>query len=203
MTLASLAALAATPAFAKGLSPEDKALALKAAAGLQALNSVRGRFEQTDARGGRTTGVIYLQRPGKARFTYDPPSGLTVISDGQMVAIADTRMKTFSRYNLSATPLSLFLAKEVRLDRGVAITRVDRRPDGFSVTARDGVGRARGSITLHFGLGEPAPLQGWSLEDAQGAVTRVSILGLSNAALDPALFVIRDTRLRGGARPGM
>ena len=202
--LASLAALMASPAFAAGLSPEDKVLAQKAAAGLQALNEVKGRFEQTDARGGRTTGTLYLKRPGKARFAYDPPSGLTVVSDGKVVTIADTRLKTFNRYPLSATPLALFLAKEVRLDKGVTISRVDRRPDGFSVTARDGARKTRGAITLEFGNGEPAELKGWSLLDAQGATTRVRITGLAPAALDAALFVIKDTRLRGGgARPGM
>jgi outer membrane lipoprotein-sorting protein len=203
--MAALAALTASPAFAAGLSPEDKVLADKAVAGLQALGEVKARFEQTDARGGRVSGALYLKRPGKARFAYDPPSGLTVVSDGHTVAVADTRLKTFSRYPLSATPLALFLAQEVRMDRGVTIVRVDRRPDGFSVTARDGAHKTRGSITLDFGLGDPAPLKGWSLQDAQGAITRVRLDGLAGApGLDPALFTIRDTRARSGvARPGM
>ena len=198
--LATLATLTATPAFARALSPEDRASAVKAADGIQALKEVKGRFEQTDNRGGITQGTIYLKRPGLARFAYDPPSGLTVVSDGEHVSIADTRLKTFDRYPLGNTPLALFLKAQVRLDRGVSISRIERRPDGgFSITARDGLRRTRGSITLDFGPGEPAPLRGWSLVDAQGAVTRVRILNLAPApGLDPGLFVIRDPR-RGPA----
>lgn len=203
--LAGLAALFASPALAAGLSPQDQVLAQKAAAGLQALNEVKGRFDQVDNRGTHSSGSIYLKRPGRARFAYDAPSGLTVVSDGHNVAVSDTRLKTFNRYPLSATPLSLFLAREVRLDRGVAIARVDRRPDGFSITARDGARKTRGSITLDFDNADTPNLKGWSLVDAQGATTRVRITSLAAApGLDPALFVIKDSRrVSGTARPGM
>jgi outer membrane lipoprotein-sorting protein len=188
-----LAPLLTPSAYAQDAAGDDSALLAKAAAGLQALKSVRGRFQQTDARGGVTEGSLYLMRPGRARFAYDPPSGLTVVSDGYNVTVADSRLQTFQRYPLMTTPLALFLAKEIRLDQGVHITRVERRPNGFSVTARDGGRKTRGSITLDFGEGDPAPLKGWSLIDAQGAQTRVRITSLAAApGLDRDLFIIRD-----------
>ena len=66
---------------------------------------------QTDARGRATTGALFMKRPGKARFAYDAPSGLLVVSDGGVVSVQDTRLKTFESYPLGATPLSLFLAR--------------------------------------------------------------------------------------------
>jgi outer membrane lipoprotein-sorting protein len=98
------------------------------------------------------------------------------------------------------TPLSLFLAKEIRLDRGVVVTEVRRYADGFSITARDGGKDTAGQIVLVFG-DAPMRLREWTVTDAQGQRTRVTLGNLSPAALDPALFVLRDPRPKAGARP--
>jgi outer membrane lipoprotein-sorting protein len=194
----SLAALPLSgPAFAQAapaLSPADKALVDRATAYLQDLNEARGRFVQTDGRGQTTQGTLYLKRPGKARFAYDPPSGLLVVSDGGAVSVADSRLKTFDKYPLMATPLSLFLAKNIRFDRGVTITRVSRMSDGFSITARDGKKQTAGQITLTF-RDNPLALVGWTVTDAQGRSTRIRLDGLERASgLDPALFRLKDPR---------
>ncbi len=183
----------ALPLPALALSAEDQALVDRAVAELQSMKSVKGRFVQTDNRGRVSQGVIYLQRPGKARFAYDPPSGLTVVSDGAHVSVADKRLKTFDRYPLSATPLALFLAREVRLDKGVQVTRVQRREGGFAITARDGAKKTRGQIELSF-ADNPMSLLGWTVTDAQGSATRVRLTSLAAASIDPALFVMRDPR---------
>ena len=39
------------------------------------------------ARGAASQGELFLKRPGKARFAYAPPSGLTVVSDGGRVIV--------------------------------------------------------------------------------------------------------------------
>jgi outer membrane lipoprotein-sorting protein len=139
LTLALAAAPLASPAFAQAALPAaDQALVDRAVAYLEGLAEAKARFVQTDARGRATTGQLFMKRPGKARFAYDPPSGLLVVSDGGVVSVQDKRLKTFDQYPLGATPLSLFLAKTIRLDRGVTITRVARMADGFAITARDG-----------------------------------------------------------------
>ncbi|MCR5878140.1 outer membrane lipoprotein carrier protein LolA [Phenylobacterium sp. J367] len=190
-------ALAAAPfaagsASAQTISPADKALVDRAVAYLEGLREARGRFVQTDARGQRSTGALYLKRPGKARFAYDPPSGLTVVSDGGNVAVHDARLKTFDRYPLQSTPLSLFLAKTIRLDRGVTVTRVSRMAGGFSITARDGAKKTAGQITLTF-TDAPLALAGWTVQDAQGRSTRVQVQGLQAASgLAADLFVLKN-----------
>ncbi len=193
-------ALAAAFALAMGgsasaradLSADQQAMVQRASDSLQELHTVTARFTQVDAGGQTTTGTLYLQRPGKARFQYDPPSGLLVVSDGTFVAVSDTRLKTFSEYPLGRTPLSLLLGREVRLDRA-DITAVDETPNGFSISAR-GHGEAQGRLTLYFG-GEAAALRGWNLVDAQGRETRVRFGPLEPAGrLAPGLFYPRDPR---------
>jgi outer membrane lipoprotein-sorting protein len=179
------AAWAETP-----LSPDNKALVDKATAYLQGLGEMKGRFEQIDYRGGVSHGDVYLKRPGRARFAYDPPYSLLVISDGTNVMVSDPRLKTQNRYLLAVTPLSILLAKQVRLDRGVAVTRVDRFADGFAITARDAHHRNQGEITLTF-ADNPVALREWKMTDAQGRVTDIRLTAFEPAGgLEPNLFFI-------------
>lgn len=197
-----LPALAQKPA-AAALSAADKALVERAAAYLQGLTEAKGRFVQTDARGAMSQGSLYLKRPGKARFEYDKPSGLLVVSDGGNVSIADSRLKTFDAYPLMATPLSLFLSREIRLDKGINVTRVTRMADGFSLTARDGRKQAEGQITLTFS-DNPLALIGWTVTDAQGSSTRIRLTSLTKTAgLAPSLFVLKDPRPKNVGRSKM
>lgn len=202
LSSAPLSALAAPPP-APAISAEDQALVDKAVAYLQNLGEAKGRFTQTDARGGVSAGELYLKRPGKARFAYDPPSGLLVVSDGGAVAIQDSRLKTFDSYPLGATPLSLFLAKTIRLDKGVQVTRVSRAADGFSITARDGKKETAGQIQLTF-ADNPMSLRSWAVTDAQGRTTQVRIDHLEpTSGLSPNLFVLRDPRPKNVGRGKM
>ena len=185
--------LAAAPAI-PALSADDKALVDKAVAYLESLGSAKGRFAQWDARGRRTDGDLYIKRPGKARFAYDPPSGMLLVSDGGTVNVWDSKLKTFESYPLGMTPLGLFLAKQIRLDKGVVVTGVKRYADAFSITARDRKKETEGEITLTFDA-NPVALREWAVRDAQNQMTRVVITGLAPAGdLDPKLFVLRDPR---------
>lgn len=182
------------------LDPADMALVRRAVTYLEGMAEARGRFLQTDARGRATTGALYLKRPGKARFAYDPPSGLLVVSDGGVVSVQDTRLRTFDQYPLAATPLSLLLARTIRFDRGVTIARVARRADGFSITARDGHKQTAGAITLDF-ANAPFALVGWTVTDAQGRPTRIQLVDLKlTTGLDRGLFILKDPRPRNVGR---
>ena len=203
-TLAGLIALPAAAlagaAFAAPLSSEDKALVDKATAYLQGLNSAKGRFIQTDPRGSQTQGSFYLQRPGKARFAYDAPASKLLVSDGRFVSEADTRLKTVNRYPLGQTPLALFLAQDVRLDKGVVITRVSRLDGGFSLTMSDGRKQTRGSLTMNF-TDSPVSLMGWVVTTVQGS-TRVRLTSLERTGgLDAKLFATPFPPARKTGRP--
>lgn len=206
---ASLAAASfGAPVFAQSKAPtaaaltaEQKALVDKATGYIQGLGSAKGRFIQTDQRGTVTQGTLYMQRPGKARFAYEGPSGLLVVSNGNNVNIFDSRLKTFESYPLSRTPLALLLAREVRLDRGVVITDVRRLADGFTIVAQDAKRQTLGRISLDFSNG-PVSLIGWTVSDVKGAQIRVRLVDFERTGdLDPKLFVLTDPRpRRAGAK---
>lgn len=200
------AGLLTLPAFARAapakLSADDQALVDKAVACLQGLSRVQGRFVQTDSRGKRSVGDIYLQRPGKIRFEYDPPNdGITVISDGNQVEVRNDRLRSNpERYPLRATPLHLFLAKEIRLDRGVVVSRVERGAGQFSITAFDGGRERDGRIVIVFD-DSPVALREWTTTDAQGQNVRVQLSGLKPVpSFDPALFRVLAPRPKAAPR---
>ena len=201
VTLALVATSMAPSARAQPtISPADKALVNRAVAYLESLTEATARFSQTDARGRASSGTLHLKRPGKARFAYDPPSGLLVVSDGGRVSMLDARLKTFDSYPLIATPLSLLLARSIRLDKGVAVTRVTRMSDGFSIAARDKGKQTAGAITLTF-TDSPLALSGWTVTDAQGQPTHVQLLNLQRASgLNRSLFVLNDPRPKNVGR---
>jgi outer membrane lipoprotein-sorting protein len=188
LSLAALIPGPAAPAPATALTADQTALVSQASAYLDGIVAVKGRFVQTDPRGQVSTGVLYLKRPGYARFAYDPPSNMLVISDGRNVTIVDPRLKTTDRYPLGSTPLALVLARHVRLDQGVAISRVTQSGDSFSLTARDARHPGAGQITLTF-RAHPLALSEWTMTDAEGQTTRIRLTTLSPVSgLSPSLF---------------
>jgi outer membrane lipoprotein-sorting protein len=190
--LTALAAAAAGGAAAQttaGLSPQDQALVQRAQTYLDGLTTATGRFVQTTADGREAAGTVWLQRPGRARFDYDPPSGVQIAADGHVVTEVDTRLRTIHSYPLGTTPLSLFLARHVALDRGARVEAVRTTADGYEIEVRDG--RRRGAITLQF-RNAPLALTGWVVTDARGAKVQVRLTRLAASAPKPgAFFVLR------------
>jgi outer membrane lipoprotein-sorting protein len=198
--LATVAALAALPAQAQtGLSEADRASLEQAQSYLQNLTSAQGTFVETGVGGQRREGRFYLQRPGRMRFEYTTPAGLLVVSDGSNVKRWDPRLEVFRQVPLSQTPLSTFLAREVRLDQGVTIERVTRMQSGaFAITARDARRPRDGQVILAF-AGNPLRLQEWTIADAQGGRTRTQLTTLQPApGLAASLFRLTDPTRRPG-----
>src|ERR1700760_1617839 len=92
LSLAAAALVVGAAHAAAPISPEDKAMTDAAAAYLQSLASAEAKFTQTAPDGQTSTGTLYLQRPGKARFAYDPPMLMTIVSDGKTVWLEDGKL---------------------------------------------------------------------------------------------------------------
>jgi outer membrane lipoprotein-sorting protein len=184
------------------LSGADRTAALtQANATLNGVTRLQGRFLQQSPDGSRSTGMFYLQRPGKLRFQYDPPATLLIVSDGNVVSMRDRALRTTDRTPLRATPLNLILRSQVNLEHDARITRVARQGQWLQITARDRSGQSDGQITLYF-VGPGAQLASWDVIDATGARTRITLSGLTQpASFDSALFRLEDVvQSRAGPR---
>ena len=71
--LSAVAAAAAPPA-AVALTPQDNADLQRIAAYLGSIRTMYAKFRQVASGGGIATGQLWMARPGRMRFEYDPPS---------------------------------------------------------------------------------------------------------------------------------
>ena len=194
------AAPVARPALPGELTGAQRTAALAEASGaLNRIAAVQGRFTQVAPDGSQAQGKVYMQRPGKLRFEYDPPSPLTIVADGAIVAVEDRSMRDVQRIPLRSTPLYYVLKRDVNLERDARITRVVQQGDNLLVSARDRSGEAEGEITITF-TGAARDLRQWSITDGQRQTTRITLSQVQGAArLDPRLF--RVSTQDAAARP--
>lgn len=162
----------------------------KIAAYLNGVRALKGGFVQIGPQGQMDQGTFYLLRPGKVRFEYNPPSPVLVVSDGRTVAVANRRLGTVDRYPIGQTPFRFFLSDTVDLVHSDAVLGVDLQPGTATVRARTDKVRFKSDIAFVFAWPVPE-LRQWTVADAQGQNTTVSLTGLQTlAGLDPALFVL-------------
>jgi len=165
------AAQAATPLIG---SEQTKAVE-RINAYFNSITNLQGGFEQVDATNKRSTGRFYVQRPGKIRFDYAPPSGLRIVADGSSLAIEDAELKTVEKYPIQSTPFRLLLSEAVDLDRDARIVGVESQEGTLAISLEDKSGDAAGSIRLLFDSGPELQLKQWMITDAQGLTTQVTV----------------------------
>ena len=164
---------------------------------MNGLKTAQSPFTQINDDGSLSTGMLYLHRPGRMRFEYDPPDSAVVVAGGGTVMIHDPKSnQPPESYPLRRTPLSIILAKQVDLNRANMV--VGHSFDGTAtvVTAQDPETPEAGRIDLMF-TGDPVALRKWVVHDANGGQTTV-ILGAmeTGMTLSDLLF---STQGGGGA----
>jgi outer membrane lipoprotein-sorting protein len=143
---------------------------------LNKLQTAKGAFTQINDDGSISTGTIYIKRPGKVRFEYNPPETALVIAGSNTVVIFDKKSNEPAQsYPLARTPLSIILARNVNL--GAANMVTGHRFDGTAtvVTAQDPENPQYGNIQLKF-TGNPVELRQWIINDGSGSQTTI-VLG--------------------------
>jgi len=163
------------------------------------LTTLVADFTQVGGDGRRQGGTLYLQRPGKVRFEYDPPATLQVIADGRSVAVRDRKLATQDLYSISQTPLKFLLRERVNLGQDIRITGIVNDGDSVRISLEDSStlgGTSR--ITLYFDP-QVQNMYQWRIVDAQGFQT-VVVLGRSERGrrIDEEMFKIQYDILVGG-----
>ena len=189
----ALTALGATPAAAQAIPLGELSRYLNS------LGTAQGGFTQINSDGTISTGTIFIKRPGRVRFEYDPPDNSLVMAGGGSVAVFDPRSNTGpERYPLNQTPLSIILAANVDLSRARMVTSHTSDGTRTTVRAQDPDRPEIGHIDLVF-TGNPTELRQWIVTDDSGTQTTVILNDLpTGVSLGDILFNIQaETRDRG------
>jgi outer membrane lipoprotein-sorting protein len=175
----------------------QRALVDRASNYLSSLQSLIGDFVQIGPDGSRSVGKFYLQKPGRVRFEYEPPSALEVISDGYYVIVRDRNLAARDLHPLSQTPLKYLLADQIDLVRDAKVTAISQDKTFITVTIEQRqilVGTSR--LVLIFSA-EDMQLRQWTVTDPQGYETTVAVYNLDTSHKpDPGLFTINYDQRR-------
>lgn len=154
---------------------------------LNALRTATGEFTQINADGTISTGTIYIKRPGRMRFEYNPPERALVIAGGGSLAVFDPGSNTTpERYPLSETPLSIILARNVDFTRARMITGHTSDATTTTITAQDPDHPEYGNIQLVF-TASPVELRQWIITDNGGNQTTLILGDLTKGGRVPDL----------------
>lgn len=158
---------------------------------LNSFTTLQGNFIQFANNGKRLEGRVYIQRPGRMRFEYEPPATIEVIADGTSVAVRDKRLGTQDVYSIGQTPLKFLVREKMDLSREGTITGASVDGDILSVRIEDrSTLGGTSKITLKFDLAANE-LKQWVVVDPQGYETSVALYNLTlQRQTDPKNFVI-------------
>lgn len=175
-----------------------------AVAALRGIGSMTADFTQTDRTGATIPGKLYLKRPGKIRFEYDPSAKMLVVSNGKSLYLVDYEVKQVQRWPIGNSPLGALLdpSRDVKAYGKLVPTQSD---DVVSVEVRDRKHPEYGVITLIFVRDSSAPgglrLTNWVALDSQNNRTTVRLSNQQyGATIADSKFTFTDPRRTGRRR---
>ncbi|MCX8666554.1 outer membrane lipoprotein carrier protein LolA [Acetobacteraceae bacterium B3987] len=162
----------------------------KIEASLAATKTFQARFEQVTEQDGTSTGAVLLERPGKMRFSYDPPSPLLLVANDGKVVFQDHSIGQVTTIPLDHTPLGLLLRPDPRFSGDVSILGYEQQNDEIQIRVTKTENPGEGEMTLFFAT-HPLSLKGWTVLDAQGHRTVVHFSGAqTGVSIPPSSFVL-------------
>ena len=155
------------------LSPAEFADLRQIAAYLDGIHTMTAHFQQA-TNGGAATGSVWLSRPGKMRFQYDPPNELLMFADAFYIYSWDPDLKQMTKVGLKTTPAWFLLRQPISFTDGIVVTRFEHSGNTVRVTVVESAEPDAGSLTMVFS-DNPMALRQWSVVDQRGRVTNVSL----------------------------
>jgi outer membrane lipoprotein-sorting protein len=174
---------------------KQRALVNRVSTYLTSVQVLTGNFVQIGPDGRRATGHLFIQKPGKVRFEYDPPSPIEIIADGTQVVVADRKLGTQDLYPLSQTPLRFLLADHIDLlqDTNVVGVTADDTFVGILIEEKQAfIGTNK--LLMMFDP-KDFKLKQWTVTDVQGYDTTIAVSNLDTSKRpDPNMFKFDYTR---------
>lgn len=154
--------------------------------------SLKADFVQINNEGKTATGKVWLRRPGRVRFEYDPPVPLMIVSDGLFVIFVDKQLDQVDRLPLIRSPLSILTADKVNIRKDTLLRGLSQEGGLIRLTVADKDAPDEGEITLVF-QDDPVALKQWIVHDAADRTTTITLQNtVINPSLPTRLFVYSD-----------
>ena len=152
---------------------------------LRDIKTLQAKFSQSNHRGDVMKGDLFLKKPGKIRFSYDPPYNLQIVSKQKAVLIFDPKNKGIGplTYPLSSTPLG-FLINSDFSSFIVENSEIFELNDLIFLK----VSNPQYKLKIEFKK-NPMSLLGWEFENQMGEKIRISLNDIQkNSYLSGEIF---------------
>jgi outer membrane lipoprotein-sorting protein len=191
--IAPFGAATATPALQPAaLTAPDSADLDRVAAYLDGIGTMYARFRQVASDGTVASGQMWVERPGRMRFEYDPPSPILLLADGWYVHYVDKSLAEETKVGLKSTPAWFLLRERIAFDSDLVVTRFERGAQALRVTVVQKDQADNGTLTMVFRR-QPLALRQWTIVDQRGTSTTVTLSGVRvGMPLDAKLFTYQN-----------
>ena len=174
---ATLVALVLTTG-APGIARAQQGNTQEVEAYINSIRTLQARFVQSNPNGSVVQGTLYVSRPGKMRFQYDPPSQLKIVADGRQVTLWDPANKDFGQWPIGWTAASFLVMEPFRLSGDITVVANQRTPDGLlALTLVQTRKPQEGKVVVRLSE-NPMQLRGWSIIDNRGNKVDVALTQL-------------------------
>jgi outer membrane lipoprotein-sorting protein len=167
LSAAALFFAAALPAHAQVGVPEIEKY-------FNSIKSMKARFVQSNPNGSIVQGALYLRKPGRMRFEYDPPSQLKIVADGYQVTMWDNATRDFGQWPIGWTAASFLVKDPLALSGDIQVEKIDRVDGMLEVTMSQTRKPQDGKVIVRFAE-NPMLLRGWTILDNRGNRVTVSL----------------------------
>ena len=155
---------------------------------LNSITTLRARFFQVDPDDKEKQGTLYIDRPGRLRLEYDPPVSVLMVANGSRLVYFDLDLGQVSELPLTTPLAKLLISKRVSLGDDLEVLKIARAAGMLRLSLANKDDRGAGVVTLVFNA-NPLALRQWWVQDAQGQVTKVTLMDTSfGLPIDSALF---------------
>lgn len=188
------AAVAAPPPVQ--LTQQDILQLQRVAAYLNGIHTMTAQFSQITGAGAVSSGRMWIARPGRMRFQYNPPDPTILLADRFYVYIWDTQLHQVEKVGLKSTPAWFFLRDPINFSGDSIVTKFSDSGGQIHIALVERAKPDSGSLSLVF-TENPLTLRQWTVVDEQGKSTTVTLSAPQyGMALNPNLFQYNDPMAR-------
>jgi outer membrane lipoprotein-sorting protein len=138
------------------------------------IKTLKSRFVQSNPNGSIIQGNLYVRRPGRMRFEYDPPSQLKIVADGFQVTMWDPTTKDFGQWPIGWTMASFLVKDPLSLSGDLRVEKLERVNGLIEATMSQTSKPKEGKVVVRFAE-NPMMLRGWTVIDNRGQQVTVSL----------------------------
>ncbi len=143
---------------------------------LNSIQTLKAKFNQINYDGSQSSGIIWLEKPGKLRLEYKEPSSLLIISNSGFTAVIDKLSNTPpQRYLTKNIPLSFLIEKTVNLSKKEFSFSFTESRDTINLNIFKAANQSKSELSIKF-IMSPFTISGWTVQTPTGENITVDLL---------------------------